>query len=62
MKTQATRLNRAQLEQEIARQREGLPCQFAHRHPIVDAILGSLVLLVGFGGMIAYWIAKGAGA
>jgi len=60
--TQATRLNRAQLEQEIARQREGLPCQFAHRHPIVDAVIGSLVLLVGFGGMIAYWIAKGAGA
>lgn len=60
MKTQATRLNKAQLQQEIQRQREGLPCQFAHRHPIWDTIIGSAVLVVGIGGMIALWIAVGA--
>lgn len=61
MKRQATRLNSAQIEQEIGRQLQGLPCQFAHRHPILDSIIGAAVLLVGFGGMIALWIAVGAG-
>lgn len=60
MKTQATRLNQAQLQQEIQRQRHGLPCRFAHRHPIADAVIGSLVLAVGIGSMIALWIAVGA--
>lgn len=61
MKSQATKLNQAQLEQEIERQLQGLPCQFAHRHPILDSIIGAAVLVVGIGGMIALWIAAGAG-
>lgn len=62
MRTQATRANRAQIEQHIRRQRLGIAgMEFAHRHPIIDGIGGGLVLALGIGGMFGLLIAKGAG-
>ncbi len=61
MKSQATKLNPAQLQHEIERQRNGLPCEFAHRRPVLDALLGAAVITIAIGGMVGYWIAKGAG-
>lgn len=62
MKAMATRANRAQIEQHIKRQRLGIAgMEFAHRHPILDAIGGALVLAGFFGGIIAFWIKAGAG-
>ena len=58
---QATKANHAQLENHIKRQRAGMTSEFAHDHPIIDAIAGSLILAVSVGGMIAYWIYVGAG-
>lgn len=62
MKTMATRANRAQIEQHIRRQRLGIAgMEFAHRHPVLDAIGGAVVLVIGFGDAFAALIAKGAG-
>jgi hypothetical protein len=61
MKRQATKANRAQIEHHIKRQRAGLPADFAHAHPVIDAMIGGLILAAGFGGMIAIWISVGAG-
>lgn len=35
--------------------------EFAQEHPIIDAMIGGLILAAGFGGMIAIWISVGAG-
>ena len=62
MNKQATRANRAQIEKHICRQRAGIPgMEFAESHPVLDAILGTVVLATGFGGMIAAWVYVGAG-
>lgn len=47
MKTQATRANKAQIRQHIQRQRAGLPgMEFAQRHPILDAIIALLLVII----------------
>ena len=62
MKRQATKAaNLAQVRHTIERQKRGMGAEFAHRHPILDAVLGSLVLLATVGGAVAYWIKVGAG-
>ena len=62
IKKQATRANRAQVEQHIKRQRTGISgMEFAHRHPVLDAIAGAALLVVTIGGMVAMWIKWGAG-
>lgn len=35
--------------------------EFAQQYPIIDAMIGGLILAAGFGGMIAIWISVGAG-
>lgn len=37
------------------------PPSLATRHPVLDALLGGLVLLAGFGSLVAFWLAKAAG-
>lgn len=37
------------------------PPSLATRRPILDAVLGGLVLLAGFGAMAGIWLAKAAG-
>ena len=62
MNRQATRANFAQIEKHISRQRAGISgMEFAESHPVLDAILGTVALATGFGGMIAIWIYVGAG-
>lgn len=62
IKKQATRANRAQVEQHIKRQKSGISgMDFAHRHPIVDALAGAALLVLFVGGMVALWIKVGAG-
>lgn len=62
MKTQATKANDAQIRQHIERQRRGIPgMEFSHRHPVIDAVAGSLLLAAGFGWMGWAWIKVGAG-
>lgn len=60
MRQQATRANRAQIERHIKLQRAGMKGEFAHNHPIADAILGSIVLASFIGGMVALWVWVGA--
>lgn len=36
------------------------PSDFAVRHPILDAAIGGMILALGFGGLLAYWIKVGA--
>lgn len=37
------------------------PPSLATRRPILDAVLGAAVLVIGVGGMLALWIEAGAG-
>jgi hypothetical protein len=37
------------------------PPSFATRHPVLDALLGGMLLLIGFGSMAAIWFAKASG-
>lgn len=37
------------------------PPSFATRHPLLDALIGGLVLLAGLGSLVAIWMAKAAG-
>lgn len=61
-KKQATRANRNQIEQHIKRQRQGIPgMEFAHRHPILDAVLGALLLAAFITITIGALIKCGAG-
>ena len=61
MTKQATRANRAQVEQHIERQKRGLGSEFAQDHPVIDAIVGSFMLAFAVGGMVALWVSVGAG-
>ena len=61
VRNQATRANEAQILHTIKRQRMGLKPEFAHMHPIIDALLGSLILAFALGGLGAAWIKVGAG-
>lgn len=62
MKAQATKANDAQIRQHIERQRRGIPgMEFAHSHPIIDAVAGGLILAIFFGTAITGWIAIGLG-
>lgn len=59
---QATKANDAQIRHHIERQRSGIPgMEFAHRHPIIDAVVGGIILALFFGTAIAGWIAIGSG-
>lgn len=74
MKPQATRTTQKQLaylsywqsrgftfsRDEKAPENTVTPPSFATRHPILDAILGSLTLAAFFGGMLALAIHQGA--
>lgn len=62
MKQQATRANPAQIAQHIRRQRAGVSgLEFAHAHPVIDALCGAIILAAGVGGMVGMWIKVGAG-
>lgn len=62
MRQQATKANTAQIEQHIERQRLGISgMEFAHRHPVIDAVGGVIVLAAGFGWMAWAWVKVGAG-
>lgn len=62
MKKQATRANEAQIKQHIKRQKAGISgMEFAQRHPVLDAALGAIVIVLSFGCMIAAWVYVGAG-
>ena len=75
MRTQATRCTQKQLahlahwqargytfgRNESAPESTLTPPSFATRHPILDALIGGMILLIGFGGMIAIWVSAGAG-
>lgn len=58
---QATRATPEQIQHHILRQSHGLKSDFAHMHPIADAILGTLTLALFFGGMFAAFVHQGAG-
>lgn len=74
MKPQATRTTQKQLaylsywqskgytftRNETAPENTVTPPSFATRHPITDAILGTLTLALFFGGMFAFAIYQGA--
>lgn len=74
MRTQATRTTQKQLaylsywqskgftfsRNETAPENTVTPPSFATRHPILDAIIGSLTLALFFGGMFALAIHQGA--
>lgn len=59
-KRQATKANKAQIEQHIQRQRAGLGGDWEQDHPVIAAIIGATVLVLAIGGMGAAWIAQGA--
>lgn len=73
MKPQATRTTQKQLaylsywqskgytfsRDETAPENTVTPPSFATRHPIADAIIGSLTLAAFFGGMFAFYIYQG---
>lgn len=75
MRNQATRCTQEELAYLAHWQSKGYrfkPCEkppmntvtppsLATRHPVIDALLGGLILLAGFGSLVAYWLAKAAG-
>ena len=55
---QATKANENQIEQHIRRQRAGVPgLEFAHRHPLADAVLVA-ALLTSLMVLAAAWTAS----